>query len=304
VSRPPLAAFAVRELAAPATPQALAFASYLAAERQTAAVLYYGSTLRTGDLTGLLDYYVLTEGPHRRGLRGVLERKLWPEVSYRELETAAGVLRAKVATMPLETFRRAASGRTLDTTVWARFVQPVALVWRRDEVAAQEVAQAVTAAVRTAGKFAAALGPDQAPALDFWRALFRQTYRAELRVETGARADEILRVGPERWTTLMPLAWQAAGIEFEKVGAMLRPQLGARRRRRLLRRWRLRRTMGKPLNAARLVKAAFTFEGASRYAAWKIERHTGLKIPLTPFREQHPILSAPGVLWRLWKARR
>ncbi|WP_395670539.1 hypothetical protein [Phenylobacterium sp.] len=304
MSRGALLAFATRELATRATPEAVAFAGRLAAERRTAAVLYYGSTLRTGDLGGLLDYYVLTDGPHRRGLRGLVERKLWPEVSYREFDTAAGTLRAKVATMPLDTFRRAASGRTLDTTIWARFVQPVALVWRRDETAAGEVAEAVAAAARTAARFAAAVGPEEGSALDYWRALFRQTYRAELRVETAGRADEILRVAPERWTALMPLAWAAGGIEAEQVGEAFRPQPGARRRRRLLARWRLRRTMGKPLNVARLIKAAFTFDGASRYAVWKIERHTGLKVPLTPFRERHPILSAPGVLWLLWRARK
>ena len=44
--------------------------------------------------------------------------------------------------------------------------------------------------------------------------------------------------------------------------------------------------------------------GAARYAAWKIERHTGLAVPLTPWRERHVILASPGVFWRLWKARR
>jgi hypothetical protein len=62
--------------------------------------------------------------------------------------------------------------------------------------------------------------------------------------------------------------------------------------------------LGKPLNALRLIKAAFTFEGAARYALWKIERHSGLRLALTPWRERHPILAAPGVLLRLWQARR
>ena len=62
--------------------------------------------------------------------------------------------------------------------------------------------------------------------------------------------------------------------------------------------------MGKSLNVARLIKAAFTFEGAARYAAWKIERHTGVAVPLTPWREKHPVLAAPGVLWDLWRAQK
>ena len=60
--------------------------------------------------------------------------------------------------------------------------------------------------------------------------------------------------------------------------------------------------MGKELNIARLVKAAFTFEGAARYGLWKIERHTGVHIALTPWRERHPVLAGPGVLWRVLRA--
>ena len=62
--------------------------------------------------------------------------------------------------------------------------------------------------------------------------------------------------------------------------------------------------MGKPLNFARLAKASTTFEGAARYAAWKIERHTGMPVEVTPFREKHPVLAAPGVLWSLRKHRK
>ena len=62
--------------------------------------------------------------------------------------------------------------------------------------------------------------------------------------------------------------------------------------------------LGKLLNIARLVRAAGTFEGAARYAAWKVERHTGVTVELTPWRERHPVLAAPGVLWRVWRERK
>jgi len=65
----------------------------------------------------------------------------------------------------------------------------------------------------------------------------------------------------------------------------------------------VRARFGKPLNLLRLAKASTTFDGAAAYAAWKIERHTGVAVPLTPWRERHPFLAAPGVLWRVWRAR-
>jgi hypothetical protein len=293
-----------RELSALPPKPVAEFVRDLAQDPHALAVLYYGSTLRTGDLSGLLDFYVLTDGRGRRGLRRMVEAALWPEVSYREADTSQGRLRAKVATMPLETFQSAARGERLDTTIWTRFVQPAALVWARDAGAEAQVQAGVERAIVTAACYAAVLGPERGVALEFWRGLFRQTYQAEFRVEDAGRADELLRVAPERWGRLLPAAWRDGAIPFERVGDDLRPTPSPALARSLRRGWRLRRAMGKPLNLARIGKAAFTFEGAARYAAWKIERHTGLPIEVTPFRERHPLLAAPGVLWKLLRARR
>lgn len=268
-----------------------------------AAVLFYGSSLRTGDREGVLDFYVLTQAPPP-GLRGFVGRILWPDVSYREWDDGEGVLRAKVAAMTLAQFRRAAAGEGIDTTIWARFVQPSALAWSDGPDSAAAVEAAVAAATRTASEYAAALGPPSGPAEAYWRSLFRQTYKAEFRVEPGGREQAILAVDPAHYEEALRRGWQAAGIVFQERGGVLAPLLPERRRRRLRRAWRLRRLMGRPLGLARIAKAAFTFEGAARYAAWKIERHTGVVVPLTPWRERHPLLAAPAAVWRLWRDRR
>ena len=269
-----------------------------------AAVLFYGSVLRTGDVEGVMDFYVLTTAP-RRGLRGLAGRLLWPDVSYHEFEADGRVYRAKVASMTLAQFQRAVTGGGLDTTIWTRFVQPSALVWSASAEIAAQVRQAVARAAVTAARFAAVVGPAQGPGQAYWTALFRQTYAAEFRVEASGREAQIIASAPERYDAILPAAWRAGEVPYEeKPAGELAPRLADADRARLLGAWRLRRTLGKPLNLARLVKAAFTFEGAGRYAAWKIERHTGLAVPLTPWRERHVILASPGVFWRLWKARR
>lgn len=298
-----LVEFTRRELAIEVAPEIRQLASALAAEQPACAVLFYGSNLRTGDLGGILDFYVLTAGPHRRGLRRLLERWLWPEVGFRQSTVGDAALRAKVATLPLNVFRRAAEGRAVDTTVWARFVQPCALVWAADEATATAVAASVAEACATAARYAAVLGPERGTARAFWAALFRRTYATELRVEAPGRESQIVAFQAERYERLLPLAWAHAGIAFTLQDGELRPDLSGRARRGALAAWRLRRWLGKPLNVARLVKAAFTFEGAAGYAAWKIERHTGVHIAVTPWRERHPILAAPGVLWTLRRAR-
>jgi hypothetical protein len=267
----------------------------LADPAHDAAILYYGSTLRTGDLSGILDFYRLTRRPHRRGLRGLVERVLWPEVSYHEVQVGGRTLRAKVATLPLATFRRAAEGRTLDTTIWARFVQPAQRVWSADAATADAAAQAVAAAVVTAARYAAALGPEAGPAEAFWLALFRRTYAAEFRVESTDRADTVMASARERYAAVLPLAWREGGVRFETVDGALRPVKHG------LPGWTLPNLAGKPLNLARILKAAFTFDGAARYAAYKIERHTGIELAVTPFRERHPFLAAPGAWMELRK---
>lgn len=287
-------------LAAPVDSAVATFAKALAEAAGARAVLFYGSNLRTGSLEGVLDFYVL--------LPGTQEAAIWPRVSYHEREHADGqgatTLRAKVATMRLSTFARAASGELADTTIWARFVQPSALVWTADESAREEVIAALVAASATAARLAAALGPASGTAEDYWRALFRATYEAEFRVEKRGREDDILAVNAEHFAGLLPLALEAAGIAPGQRGAILTPQLPSAERARTLNWWKRRRRLGKPLNLLRLVKASTTFEGAARYAAWKIERHTGMPVRLTPFRERYPLLAAPQVLLDLREHRR
>jgi hypothetical protein len=263
------------------------------------AVLFYGSALRTDDLDGVLDFYVLRDtGSSSRPLPDFL----WPHVSYHELDIGGQIVRAKVATMPLATFEAAARGSRIDTTIWTRFAQPSRLLVARSATIADRVADAVGASLRTASRFAAALGPDAGAPEDYWLALFRQTYGAELRVEKQGRADSILTRDPDYYRDALRLAWADLGLIGAESPAILRPLLDAARRRKWQAQWHRRRIAGKPLNALRLVKAAWTFDGATRYALWKIERHSGIAIALTPWRERHPLLAAPGMLFQLWRA--
>lgn len=293
--RPAVAAM----LAQPVKAEIVAAARQVCARLGGDAVLFYGSNLRRNDLEGLVDFYVI----HRRAARGA-GAVLWPDVGYHEVNLGQVTVRAKVAVLSLDQFRRAAAGRGIDTTVWARFSQPARLLVHADAAMAEAVCDAVATAIETAARFALALGPDHGPADAWWLALFRQTYRAELRVEPPARSDTILAGDRTHFRTMLPLAWASQGILLGGTAQDWYPDVPPAWRLRWRRAWAVRRTLGKPLNALRLIKAAFTFDGAARYALWKIERHSGLRLALTPWRERHPILAAPGVLLRLWQARR
>lgn len=291
-----LASFLAESLERPVDDRILRLAASLAREADACAVLFYGSNLRSGKLDGVLDFYVLTDGSRERGI--------WPTVRYREEATEGLLLRAKIATLHLATFRHAAEGHGVDTTIWARFVQPAALVWARDAGARASVLASIASAAVTAARFAAMLMPSQAVASSYWAALFQATYRAEVRVDRTSRHDQIVDRDRAYYSALLPLAWEACGLPYQRRGNELAVSLRSADRRRLRRSWLMRRLASKPINIARLIRAARTFDGAARYGAWKIERHTGIRIAVTPWRERHPVLAAPAVLWQVWRVAR
>ena len=272
------------------------YARVLAEEAGALAVLFYGSNLRTGSLDGVIDYYLL--------LPGRAERGLWPRVSYRESPWQDDVLHAKIATMTLEKFSEAARGETIDTTIWARFVQPAALIWSRDDSVHDAVVAAICDAVCTASRLAVAVGPPSGLQDEYWRALFRATYRAELRVEKPGREQAIIEPNAGHFDGLLSAGLREQNIAYRRNGASIEPLMPPYERAAVRRWWNLRRRLGKALNMVRLARATRTFEGAARYAAWKIERHTGIPVKLTERQERHPVLAAPRIAWVVMREKR
>ena len=290
----PLLALAAGELAFPENPNPAMRAARHLAESILArhgaaveAVLFYGSNRRSGDASGLLDLYVLTtsdrafNGP---GALALLNAALPPNVLHWRLDTPEGPLRAKVAVMTLRAFERRMRPDSIDTTLWARFCQPTTLVHARDARARRRVEAAVAQAVRTAVTWALRLGAPVEPPAALWRHLFASTYGAELRAERGNRPESIVATAPAWFDAALPAALSGLGVP---------PAADGRRA------WGRRRAAGKGLNVARLVKAAFTFDGGPDYLADKVARHSGVAVELTPWQRRHPILAAPVLLWRL-----
>ncbi len=198
-------------------PAVRAFAERLAQQQGALAALFYGSNLRTGELEGVLDYYLLMPGSPERGL--------WPRVSYHEWSREGVQLRAKVATMTLARFAEAASGELLDTTIWARFVQPSALIWCKDDAARGTVVASLGQASMVAARLAVACGPASGTEADYWTALFEATYAAEFRMETTSRARSIIELNKAHFDGLLPLALDATGIGYAVQGECIAPAM-------------------------------------------------------------------------------
>lgn len=253
------------------------------------AVLFYGNMQRNPDAHGLLDFYVLTESDrayYGRGLSALANRLLPPNVF---LESVPDGPKAKVAVMRLDAFAHRMRWNAWDTTLWARFCQPAVLAYSRDHRAYEQVLDAIVQAHETAAHWAIRFVDSKAGSTQAWEALFRYTYGAELRVEGSGRAQMLAAQGAEIYA-LLHIASRETGPAVTNTQA--------------LRAWRKRRLVGKFLNAARLIKACFTFRGAIAYALDKVERHSGRPVSLSDWEKRHPWIAAPWVFVRLLRERR
>ena len=145
-------------------------------------------------------------------------------------------------------------------------------------------------------------GPEEGSAEDYWKALFRATYAAELRIDEPGRAEKIVALEARRYQQLFLPAVQATGCSPVRVAdGLYRMPLSRRQRRAQKWRWLGRILASKSLNLARIVKGAVTFEGRADYVVWKLQRRTGVALQLTPWQRAHPLLSVPQLLLQMWR---
>lgn len=297
-ARAALKGLVAEELKQPVAPAVAAMAEAVRARHPQGAlaVLFYGSCLRKPETVladSVLDFYLLVEtysAAYGSALLACANKLLPPNVFYLELSRDGGALRCKYAVLTLDDFLAGTARRTLNVSLWARFSQQARLVWARDAGIADRVAEGCSEAVLTMLGNAAPLLPRDAAADELWRRAFEETYAAELRSESAGRAAELVALDVERLSRVAVPARQALQQEaptesVERCAAM----------------WRKRRRAGKLLNLARLVKAAFTFEGGIDYVLWKVKRHSGVELPVTDWQRRHPVLAAPLLAWRLYR---
>jgi hypothetical protein len=285
------------ETAQPVHPAALTVADAIRERHGAiAALLFYGSCLRQPAASaappeGVLDFYVVVDsyrGAYRGRMLAWANAMVPPNVFHIVAPWRGHPVRAKYAVINMAQLRRGLSRRSLQTSLWARFAQPCRLVWVRDQVARAAVEAALADAVVTMTAAIAPLLPADADAEQLWLRGFRETYRAELRTEDVARAHHLYEDSRARYEAITPWALAAAG-----------GPTGSRRSAQI--RWAGRRVLGKTLSVLRLIKGLFTFDGGVDYILWKIERHSGVRLPVTPWQRRHPLLASPVFLWRLYR---
>ncbi|MDF0545994.1 hypothetical protein PX699_26905 [Sphingobium sp. H39-3-25] len=289
-----LSALVAAELAVPADPRAVAMAGAIAAQYPGAAraVLFYGSCLREKNLDGLmLDFYLIVSdyrAAYGKSWMACANRLIPPNV----FPFAHDGLAAKYAVLSEADFARLCGPEADNVSVWARFAQPTRLLWWSDEAARARAVEAVALAAPTLLDLAApaVTGEARRDPLARWYAGFARTYRAELRAEREDRSASIVDSDPDRYRRF------AQAVPVGEVPTAAQASANARR-------WRSLQRRGKWLSVLRLAKASFTFAGGIDYLAWKINRHAGTAIVISPWQRRWPLLAAFTLLPRLFASR-
>ena len=272
------------------------------------AILFYGSCLRSGDaLDGLVDLYVVVESyrfAYRRPLLWLGNALLPPNVFYLEAPFAGRVVRAKYAVLSLSDLQQGVR-RWFQSYLWGRFAQPTGLLYTRDETVAQQIVQILAQAVVTFIDRTLPLAPSGFDAAVLWQSGLAHSYRTELRAEKPERTRQLLAAFRDYYEQVtqaaLPAVSYAVNVTDDNLPQRYGVDISAGARRRCHLSWRIRQVQGKLLSLLRLMKAAFTFRGGVDYIVWKLERHSGVKIELTPRQRRHPLLFGWSVVWRLYR---
>lgn len=266
------------------------------------ATLFYGSCLRTPVASArddrIYDFYVVVEdlrAANTSALAAWGNRVLPPNVFRLDLQFGDGTLRCKYGVVGLAQLRQAVLPTARDSCFWARLCQPTAVPFARGPAMRREIVGLLAEAVATAAATVAPSFGRRFTSRELWQRVFTESYGRELRPEKAERVASLHHLHAPRFALITRFALDAAGFTVEQddaggfrlLGAPPAPRLSAAR--------------GKLLTALRLVKAAFTFDGGADYLVWKIERHAGKRLAITPWQKRHPLLSAPLLAWRWWR---
>ncbi len=273
------------------------------------AILFYGSCLHMGeDLDGLFDLFVLVDtydSVNRNSMLAALNKLLPPNVFYLEVSHGQQTVRAKYAILTLTDLYKGTSSRWFHSYLWARFCQPTATVYVRDEKVARQVHTAFAQAIITFTKRVMPRLQPQFTIRKLWQKGLELTYRAEFRPERPDQQVRLFDAAPDYFADITRMAFavlpfQVSAINSQDI-ALYSANISKPMRLTAALTWTIRIVQGKLLSVLRLIKGTLTFDGGVDYILWKIKRHSGVDMEASPFLRRHPVFAMLVLSWRLFR---
>ncbi|HYQ92689.1 MAG TPA: hypothetical protein VES89_11610, partial [Candidatus Competibacteraceae bacterium] len=213
-------------------------------------------------------------------------------------------VRAKYAVLSLNDLQRGVQ-HWFQSYLWGRFAQPTGLLYACNEAVARQIVQALAQAVMTFVDRTLPLVKPDFDAAELWQTGLAYSYRTELRAERPERTRQLLTASQDYYEQVTRTALSVGSPVVRRINGngprRYHADMTESERRRCRLAWRIRQVQGKLLSLLRLMKAAFTFRGGVDYILWKLERHSGVKIELTPRQRRHPLLFGWSAVWRLYR---
>ena len=257
-------------------------------------VVFYGSCMRTREYKdAMLDFYVIVdEYSHAYNSRwySIANRVLPPNVFYLQVKISGQHYHSKYAVISMPGLYSAVN-ESFHPYFWARFTQPLSLVYFADENLKSRVTEIQCTAATTFVNAVKDCIKEEFSSEALWVKGLQLTYSAELRTETKQRASVIYNSQSEFYDGI------TAAIFSQK-----RDYISTDKRRLLSTiKWKTRAFAGKILSVLRLMKATTTFTNGVDYIAWKIERHTGEPVIVSDRLRKHPLIFCWPLLLKFYK---
>lgn len=246
------------------------------------AILLYGSTLSatTRRPSSIHDVYVVVQHLrrfHKNSFHAFLNTFLPPNVYFR----VCGSVRYKLCVISLEQLVRETGAQAHDLHHLGRMSKRMTLAWARDDSAAESIARACAAALRTLVPHVLARLPAGFGLEQFGRALLGLSYIGETRVAEVDKVEAVFRGEETYYLSIVQALLEECGGAADGRAT---DRLLARSRRRERLRW---------------PKYIFTFDNWLDYLLDKLERHQGIRLELTERERRFPLLFAWGKYFAL-----
>ena len=265
------------------------------------AIIFYGSCLRSQKYDdAMLDFYVIVDeykNCYSSRLEAIVNSILPPNVYFLPTDVGDKKYISKYAVVSYQQLVSKVSEKSFHPYFWARFCQPISTLYLKNDQARNDIVNIQALAVET---FLLATRDNSYQSASYdhqsiWVKGFELTYAAELRAESKGRAKQIFENNKEFYSGITQ-ALQSSTNQSHFIQS-------SKSHRLFVLSWRMRNILGRCLSISRLFKASFTFKNGVDYIAWKIERHTGEKMAVSPRLRRFPWIFAWPILFKLLSKR-
>lgn len=278
------------------------------------AVILYGSQLngRIRYKDSIYDFYLIADNYwefYDKKSLAILNNFFPPNVFNLTLEDEQfGTLKGKYSVISLDRLKIETSLKAKDNFLFGRFSQRFGIIYAKDEKIVDTISQYIYNALLTGIYKMVGKLPEQFTPRDYFIEFLKTSYSGEIRVESFEKIKNTYEADWEYYDKILELALDEFSEKykyFKKDNYEKKYYLKIPPFLRKLKNFSLKFFVKKARirTIIRWFKDMITFENWVDYIIAKVERHTGVKIELTPLERKYPLILGWPHLIRLIRSK-